>query len=53
VGELPPAIKSVEIAQRVIINDYTNAFLGILYVSLVFLVIVLVLKEIFVSWQKG
>jgi carbon starvation protein len=52
-GELPVGIKSFEIAQRVIMNDYTNAFLGTLYVALVSLVILLTLKEVIGSWQKG
>jgi Carbon starvation protein, predicted membrane protein len=52
-GELPAGIKSFEIAQRVIMNDYTNAFLGTLYVALVSLVILLTLKEVIRSWQKS
>ncbi|MFZ8785289.1 carbon starvation CstA family protein [Thermocrinis sp.] len=52
-GELPEGIKSFEIAQRVIMNDYTNAFLGTLYVALVSLVILLTLKEVISSWQKS
>jgi carbon starvation protein len=52
-GELPAGIKSFEIAQRVIMNDYTNAFLGTLYVALVSLVILLTLKEVISSWQKS
>lgn len=52
-GELPAGIKSFEIAQRVIMNDYTNAFLGTLYVALVSLVILLTLKEFIGSWQKS
>jgi carbon starvation protein len=52
-GELPAGIKSFEIAQRVIMNDYTNALLGTLYVSLVSLVILLTLKEVIGSWQKS
>jgi len=52
-GELPAGIKSFEIAQRVIMNDYTNAFLGTLYVALVSLVILLTLKEVIGSWQKS
>jgi carbon starvation protein len=52
-GELPAGIKSFEIAQRVITNDYTNAFLGTLYVALVSLVILLTLKEVIGSWQKS
>jgi carbon starvation protein len=52
-GELPTGIKSFEIAQRVIMNDYTNAFLGTLYVALVSLVILLTLKEVIGSWQKS
>jgi carbon starvation protein len=52
-GELPAGIKSSEIAQRVIMNDYTNAFLGTLYVALVSLVILLTLKEVIGSWQKS
>jgi carbon starvation protein len=52
-GELPTGIKSFEIAQRVIMNDYTNAFLGTLYVALVSLVILLTLKEVISSWQKS
>lgn len=52
-GELPAGIKSFEIAQRVIMNDYTNAFLGTLYIALVSLVILLTLKEIIGSWQKS
>jgi carbon starvation protein len=53
IGELPAGIKSFEIAQRVIMNDYTNAFLGTLYVALVSLVILLTLKEVISSWQKS
>ncbi|WP_448587864.1 carbon starvation CstA family protein [Thermocrinis sp.] len=53
VGELPPAIGSVEIAQKVIFNNYINALLGIIYVSLVFLVIVLTIKEILLSWRRS
>lgn len=53
IGELPAGINSFEIAQRVIINDYTNAFLGTLYVALVSLVILLTLKEVIGSWQKS
>jgi len=34
-------------------NDYTNAFLGTLYVALVSLVILLTLKEVISSWQKS
>jgi carbon starvation protein len=52
-GELPAGIRSFEIAQRVIMNDYTNAFLGTLYVALVSLVILLTLKEVIGSWQKS
>jgi carbon starvation protein len=52
-GELPAGIKSFEIAKRVIMNDYTNAFLGTLYVALVSLVILLTLKEVIGSWQKS
>jgi Carbon starvation protein, predicted membrane protein len=52
-GELPAGINSFEIAQRVIMNDYTNAFLGTLYVALVSLVILLTLKEVISSWQKS
>jgi Carbon starvation protein, predicted membrane protein len=52
-GELPAGIKSFEIAQRVIMNDYTNAFLGTLYVALVSLVILLTIKEVISSWQKS
>lgn len=52
-GELPAGIKSFEIAQRVIMNDYTNAFLSTLYVALVSLVILLTLKEVIGSWQKS
>ncbi|WP_299198192.1 carbon starvation CstA family protein [Thermocrinis sp.] len=52
-GELPAGIKSFEIAQRVIMNDYTNAFLGTLYVALVSLVILLTLREVIGSWQKS
>jgi Carbon starvation protein, predicted membrane protein len=52
-GELPAGIKSFEVAQRVIMNDYTNAFLGTLYVALVSLVILLTLKEVISSWQKS
>jgi carbon starvation protein len=52
-GELPEGIKSFEIAQRVIMNDYTNAFLGTLYVALVSLVILLTLKEIISAWRKS
>jgi carbon starvation protein len=52
-GELPTGIKSFEIAQRVIMNDYTNAFLGTLYVALVSLVILLTFKEVISSWQKS
>jgi carbon starvation protein len=52
-GELPAGIKSFEIAQRVIMNDYTNALLGTLYVALVSLVILLTLREVIGSWQKG
>jgi len=52
-GELPEGIKSFEIAQRVIMIDYTNAFLGTLYVALVSLVILLTLKEVIGSWQKS
>jgi carbon starvation protein len=52
-GELPAGIKSFEIAQRVIMNDYTNALLGTLYVALVSLVVLLILKEIIGSWQRN
>lgn len=52
-GELPAGIESFEIAQRVIMNDYTNAFLGAFYVALVSLVIMLTLKEVIGSWQKS
>jgi carbon starvation protein len=52
-GELPAGINSFEIAQRVIMNDYTNAFLGTLYVALVSLVILLTLKEVISAWQKS
>lgn len=52
-GELPEGIKSFEIAQRVIMNDYTNAFLGTLYLALVSLVILLTLKEVISAWQKS
>jgi Carbon starvation protein, predicted membrane protein len=52
-GELPAGVKSFEIAQRVIMNDYTNAFLGTLYVALVSLVILLTIKEVISSWQKS
>ncbi len=52
-GELPAGIKSFEIAQRVMMNDYTNALLGTLYVALVSLVILLTLKEVISSWQKS
>jgi carbon starvation protein len=52
-GELPAGIGSFEIAQRVIVNDYINAFLGTLYVALVSLVILLTLREVISSWQKS
>jgi hypothetical protein len=52
-GELPAGIESFEIAQRVIMNDYTNAFLGTFYVALVSLVILLTIKEVIGSWQKS
>jgi len=52
-GELPTGIKSFEIAQRVIMNDYINALLETLYVALVSLVILLTLKEVIGSWQKS
>jgi carbon starvation protein len=45
--------KLLDKESRVIMNDYTNAFLGKLYVALVSLVILLTLKEVISSWQKS
>ncbi len=45
-GNLPPAIPSVEIAHKVILGNYINASLALLYVSLVALVILIALYRI-------
>jgi len=45
--------KLLDKERRVIMNDYTNAFLGTLYVASVSLVILLTLKEVIGSWQKS
>ncbi|MCX7989332.1 MAG: carbon starvation protein A [Aquificaceae bacterium] len=45
-GKLPPTVPSIEIAQRVIFNSYVNAFMGMLYVSLVLLIILIALHRV-------
>ncbi len=45
-GTLPATIQSVEIAQRVVFNNYVNAFMALLYVSLVLCVIIIALWRI-------
>ncbi len=51
-GKLPATIPSVEIAQRVIFNNYVNAFMGTLYVSLVLCVIAIALYRILIVIRK-
>ncbi|MFN3598736.1 MAG: carbon starvation CstA family protein [Aquificaceae bacterium] len=51
-GNLPPTIPSVEIAQRVIFNNYVNAFMALLYVSLVACVILIALYRIKEAYSK-
>ena len=50
---LPATIPSVEIAHRVIFNNYVNAFMAILYVSLVLCVIAIALYRVFVVVRKS
>jgi len=50
---LPATIPSVEIAHRVIFNNYVNAFMAILYVSLVLCVIAIALYRVFVVVKKS
>ena len=52
-GNLPPAIGSVEVAQRVIFNDYVNAVVGGTYVALVSLVIAIALYRIYRALRAG
>ncbi|ADC89660.1 carbon starvation protein CstA [Thermocrinis albus DSM 14484] len=52
-GLLPPGIKSVSVAHRVIFNDYLNAFLAFSYVLLVGLVILLIVKHVIRSWPRS
>lgn len=52
IGKLPATIPSVEIAQRVIFNNYVNAFMGTLYVSLVLCVILIALYRILSTVRK-
>ncbi len=52
-GTLPATIPSLEIAQRVIFNNYVNAFMAILYVSLVLCVIAIALYRVFVVVRKS
>lgn len=51
-GKLPPTVQSLEIAQRIVFNNYVNAFMGILYVSLVSLVILIALHRIWKAVSK-
>ena len=46
-GNIPPAIGSLEVAQKVILGNYINSALAILYVSLVVLVILIALYRSF------
>ncbi|MEJ5338975.1 MAG: carbon starvation CstA family protein [Aquificaceae bacterium] len=52
-GKLPATLPSVEIAQRVIFNNYVNAFMGTLYVSLVLCVIGIALYRMFMAVRKA
>lgn len=45
-GNLPATVQSVDIAQRVIFNNYVNAFMALLYVSLVLSVVIIALWRI-------
>ncbi len=51
-GKLPATIPSIDIAYRVIFNNYVNAFMAILYVSLVLCVIAIALYRVFVVVKK-
>ncbi|MFN3975635.1 MAG: carbon starvation CstA family protein [Aquificaceae bacterium] len=51
-GQLPPTIPSLEIAQRVIFNNYVNAFMALLYVSLVACVVLIALYRIKEAYSK-
>jgi carbon starvation protein len=44
-NNLPPTIPSIEIAQRVIFNDYLNVFVLSIYISIVFLIFLIALKR--------
>ncbi len=52
-GKLPATIPSIDIAYRVIFNNYVNAFMAILYVSLVLCVIAIALYRVFVVVKKS
>ncbi len=52
-GKLPATIPSIDIAYRVIFNNYVNAFMAILYVSLVLCVIAIALYKVFVVVKKS
>ncbi|RMH80687.1 MAG: carbon starvation protein A [Acidobacteria bacterium] len=51
-GNLPPAVPSLEIANRLVFNNYVNAFMAILYVSLVTAVIVLAIYRAYIRLKK-
>jgi carbon starvation protein len=51
-GNLPPAVPSFEIANRLVFNNYVNAFMAILYVSLVTAVIVLAIYRAYIRLKK-
>ncbi len=52
IGNLPPAVPSLEIANRLVFNNYVNAFMAILYVSLVTAVIVLAIYRAYIRLKK-
>lgn len=51
-GKLPPIAPTPEIAQRLIFNDYINAFMAMLYVSLVACVVAIALYRIRQAYKK-
>lgn len=52
-GKLPPIASTPEIAQRLIFNDYINAFMAMLYVSLVACVVAIALYRIRKAYKEN
>lgn len=52
-GKLPPIASTPEIAQRLIFNDYVNAFMAMLYVSLVACVVAIALYRIRKAYKEN